>query len=104
MTTVELLVRDTPCADHPDEEWIEFCIGGNVVFAMCTGAFKAFARMMRGKDMLAVGKHHQCVIPEQSLERIEALENTLALLLARATTLERINADERLKRHWKGKV
>lgn len=52
---VELLVRETPCEDHPNEEWITLKIDGFEVLSMCMGLFKVITKESRGKDILSWG-------------------------------------------------
>ncbi len=49
---VELLVRETPCRDHPEEEWLTLKEDGVVILSICTGALKSYASSFRGRDMI----------------------------------------------------
>src|SRR6266542_2061173 len=49
---VELLVRETPCRDHPEEEWLTLKEDGVVILSICTGALKSYAASFRGRDLI----------------------------------------------------
>jgi len=51
---VELVVRDFPCRDHPNEEWLTLRVDGCEIMGLCTAALKSLAQGMRGKDLINI--------------------------------------------------
>ncbi len=97
---VELLVLETPCRDHPEEEWLTLKEDGVVLLSICTGALKSYANRARGQDLIQLPRatpspdtpSHPEDLDSARLLASSAMRRWLSRLASRVGELERAEA------------